>query len=188
MELFTYENHNVVINKPDIYLIKEFNALLESSRNKETGDAKGLLKNRAFRELAYIYLVYDWKSPYSEYSEDEKKEAALADAKLTEKQLSDPVFISAVNKYLSLQDSRILKLLNSAYKAADELRLYFDTVDLQEKDPLTGKPIYAAKNLIGEIASLGKVVEGLEQLRYMVMKERETSSNLKGGSELGMFD
>ena len=70
MELFTInEQYYPVVNKPDVFLIKEFKELFDEQRCKGVrGDPNGKLKFRAFRELAYIYLMYDWKTPYSEYS------------------------------------------------------------------------------------------------------------------------
>ena len=189
MELFTLsETYNPIINKPDVMLIKEFKDLFDTERCKGVkGDSKGSLKFRAFRELAYIYLVYDWKTAYAEYSLEERKEAALLDSEIDPAWLEDPLFKRAVAKYQELQDSRILRLLNSAYKAVDELRLYFDTLDLSERDQY-GKPIFATKNVLSEIASLGKTVEGLQQLEYMVMKEKEKANALRGNTELGIFD
>lgn len=189
MELFTLnENYYPVINKPDVMLIKEFKELFDQERCKGVkGDSKGTLKFRAFRELAYIYLVYDWKTVYAEYSLAEKKEAALLDSEVEPEWLNGSLFNAAIKKYQELQDSRILRLLNSAYKAVDELRLYFDTLDLQKED-VNGKPIYMAKNVMGELAALGKTVEGLQQLQFMVMQEREKTNSLRGSTELGIFD
>lgn len=187
MELFSYENYQLVINKPDVFMIKEFKDLFDTTRCKIPGDLKGLIKLRAIRELTFIYLVYDWKSPYSEFSESEKLESALADTQLTEEQLKNPVFVAACKKYQDMQDSRILKLLNSAYHQIDELRLFFDTCDLQEKD-INGRPVYTAKDVIGNLANLGKLVEGINELKFQVMKERENATKLKGDVKKGMFD
>lgn len=189
MELFTIsESYYPIINKPDVFLIKEFKDLFDDHRCRGVaGDPNGKMKFRAFRELAYIYLMYDWKTPYSEYSAAERREAALLDADVKEEWLEDPIFKAAAKKYQDLQDSRILRLLNSAYKATDELRLYFDTLNMQERDTF-GKPMYQAKNVMAELASLGKTVEGLQQLQFMVMKEREKQSNLRGDAEPGLFD
>jgi hypothetical protein len=52
-----------------LLLIKEFKDLLETKRNISKIDPKGLLKERAFRELSYIYLAIDWNSPYHSYDE-----------------------------------------------------------------------------------------------------------------------
>ena len=189
MELFTInENMQPIINKPDVLLIKEFKALFETQRCKIPGDTKGVDKLRAQRELVYIFLVYDWKTPYSDYSLKERQEAALLDSQIKIEWLSDPLLKNAIDKYESLQDSRILRLLRSAYKAVDELRLYFDTLDLTERDINSGKPIFATKNVMAEISGLGKTVEGLQQLEYMVMKEKEKSKDLRGETTPGIFD
>jgi len=189
MELFIVnENMQAEINKADVFLIKEFKALFETQRCKIVGDAKGITKLRAQKELAFIYLVYDWKTPYSEYSAKEKLEAALLDSGIERSWIEDPVLKAACQKYQDLQDSRILRLLQSAYKAVDELRLYFDTLNLQERDAMTQRPIFQTKNVLAEIASLGKTVEGLQQLEFMVMKEKEKATNLRGDQQLGIFD
>ncbi|NTW90405.1 MAG: hypothetical protein HGA35_00380, partial [Erysipelotrichaceae bacterium] len=105
--------YNPIINKPDVLLIKEFKDLFDPERCKGVkGDSKGTLKFRAFRELAYIYLVYDWKTVYSEYSLQEKQEAALLDSEIEPEWLLDPLFKKAIIKYQELQDTRILRLLN----------------------------------------------------------------------------
>ena len=188
MELFTLNaNMQPILNKADVFLIKEFKDLCDTVRCKIPGDTKGSEKLRALKELTYIYLVYDWKTPYSEYSLPEKKETALLDSGIDPKWVDDPLFKAAESKYQELQDSRILRLLNSAYKAVDELRLYFDTLDLQERDG-QGKPVFATKNVMAEIAGLGKTVEGLQQLQFMVMKEREKANDLRGDQTPGMFD
>jgi hypothetical protein len=41
------------------------------------------MKTRAYRELKYIYLAIDWRSPYNQYMAQEKHELALIDADLT---------------------------------------------------------------------------------------------------------
>jgi len=188
MELFIVnENMQAEINKADVFLIKEFKALFEVTRCKVPSDAKGVTKLRARKELVFIYLMYDWKTPYSEYSSKEKLDAAILDSGIDPKWIDDTILKAACQKYESMQDSRILRLLRSAYKAVDELRIYFDTLKLDERD-LNGKPIFLTKNVLAEIAGLGKTVEGLQQLEFMVMKEREKSTNLRGDQEPGLFD
>jgi hypothetical protein len=59
MNVFLYDNLNrqLELNEPEILLIKEFKALLDRDKTKH--------KDKAFRELTYIYLALDWKSPYN---------------------------------------------------------------------------------------------------------------------------
>jgi len=67
LNVFEYNQGNgtVILNSADLAIIKEFKTLIK--RDKE----------RADREFTYIYLAIDWKSPYSNYSEQERHEAAL---------------------------------------------------------------------------------------------------------------
>lgn len=188
MNYLVFEGNRVSLDKPELLLVKEFKALMEPSRNVCQDDKKGVLGLKAIRELSFIYLNYDWKSPYAEYSEKERFEAQKIDSQLTEKEIYDPVFKQAAEKYEVLQETRILKMLKAAYKAIDTLRIFFEVVDLTEVDPATGKPIYNAKDVISNIQNLGKMIEGLQQLEMMVKREREQAKGTRGGQEKGLFD
>lgn len=188
MDYLKFNDNRVTLERDEILLVKEFANLIDAKRNKCDDDKKGTLGLRAIKELSFIYLNFDWKSPYSEFSEQERKEAALLDSDLTEKDLQDPIFIQAAEKYQLLQESRILKLLNAAYKSVDTLRIFFETVDLTEVDTMSGKPIYTAKDVISNIQNLGKMLEGLQQLELMVKKEREQTKALRGDAEKGLLD
>ena len=56
MKVFLFDNANnkVIINEPEVLLIKEFAALWTNERNKTKEDPKGIYKSRAYRELTYI--------------------------------------------------------------------------------------------------------------------------------------
>jgi len=63
MNVFTYDNGTkyLDLNEPEILLVREFKALLDRDKTKT--------KTRATKELTYIYLALDWKSPYCDYLE-----------------------------------------------------------------------------------------------------------------------
>jgi hypothetical protein len=71
MKFFLFNNatNEIVVNEPEVMLVKEFADLWEPARNKTKKDPKGEKRTRAFRELAYIWLMCDWASPYADYSE-----------------------------------------------------------------------------------------------------------------------
>lgn len=188
MDFLRFQNNQVILERDEILLVKEFGQLLDLKRNICKDDKTGELGIRTIKELTYIYLNFDWKSPYSEYSEEERREGAKSDSGLTDAEIQDPTFIIACKKYQELQDTRILKVLNSSYKAVDTLRIFFETVDLTETDPTSGKPLYSAKDIISNIQNLGKMIEGLQQLEDMVRKEKEQTKALRGDQERGMFD
>ena len=114
MNVFSYDNGNnrLEINEPEILLIKEFKALSDRDKTKD--------KSRLWKELTYIYLAIDWKSLYSQYSEQERHQEALSDSGITEQEFNDPIFREACRKYKALQDSnKSIKMLRAAMNAAD---------------------------------------------------------------------
>lgn len=182
MDFFSFNslNKQLEINEPEILLIKEFKALLDRDKTKQ--------KDRLVRELSYIYLAIDWKSPYNQYLEQERHEEALNDSGLSEQEFNDPIFREACRKYRALQDSnKSIKLLEAAKRAADQFIDYFDTiVDLNERDN-NGKPIFQAEKVMKEMAQLHKVHEELVTLENEVKRELTEQSAIRGGGEDG-FD
>lgn len=182
MNVFNFNNltKTLEINEPEILLVKEFADLLKRDKSKT--------KDRVTRELTYIYLAIDWKSPYNQYAEHDRHDEAIADSGLTENEFNDPVFREACRKYRRLQDSnKSIKLLEAAKRAADQFIDYFDTiVDLNERDQ-NGKPIFTAEKVMKEMATLHKVHEELVTLEEQVKKELTEQSVTRAGVDEG-FD
>jgi hypothetical protein len=191
MKFFVYDNVNgiVSIENENILLIKEFEDLLEDGRNKTKEDKTGKKKTRAFRELKYIYLFFDWESPYFQFPEQERHAEALKDSRLTDAEFNDEVFRIACRKYDAMQNSSLdIKLLKAAMSAVEKQIFYLDHVDLQERDTVTGKPIFKSKDLIAEIKGCKDLISSLTELEMQVKKGLNTESSLRGNAEVGMFD
>ena len=186
MTIFLYDNvnHTLKLNEPEILLIREFAALWSNDRNKTKEDPKGTKKLRAFKEFTYMYLMIDWQSHYSQFSEAERNEAAKQDSGITEEEFNDPVFRAACRKYREIQESaRDIKLVRAAQNKVDELIDYFNEgSDLQERDPITGKPIFKAKDIMGEMSSVSKVLDELDALEARVKKKQKAACGLRGGA------
>ena len=180
MNVFVYDNVNnrLEINEPEILLIKEFKTLYDRDKSKN--------KSKLWKELTYIYLAIDWKSPYSQYTELERHQEALSDSGITEEEFNDPLFREACRKYRSLQDSnKSIKLLNAARNAADQFAEYFETIiDLNERDQ-NGKPIFSAEKVMKEMAQLSKVHEQLTILESQVKQEMEIQTGTRAGVSEG---
>ena len=190
INLFLYDNNTkqVVINEPDVLLIKEFQDLWTNDRNKTENDKTGVKRTRAFRELSYIYLAIDWRSPYNQYTPQERHEAALYDSDLTQEEFDDRTFRAACRKYQDLQNSsRIGTLLQSQYSIVDKMKIYFESLNFDERDE-QGKPIFKMKDVIAEIANTSKVLEGIRTLEQLYKKEQEEEKQLRGDTEKGFFD
>ena len=171
----------------DLVLIDEFKKLLEPSRNKCNEDPSGLEHIRADREFTYIYLAIDWKSPYANYSNQEKHEAALKDAHISEEEWNNPEFRAACRKYVSIQDSnRYVRLLQAAQEVTDKIIDYFHNVDLQEQDE-QGKYLIKVKDVQAAMKEAADQIETLKQIESLVKKEVMEQSQIRGGAVEGFM-
>lgn len=177
MNVFVYDNVNnrLEINEGEIFLITEFKNLLNKDQSKN--------KELAFKELTYIYLALDWKSPYSQYTELERHEEALRDSGLTEEEFNDPVFREACRKYRTLQESNLsVRMLNAAKLGAQQFIDYFTIIaDLNERD-VNGKPVFDAKKHFETMSKMHDLHEELTSLENLVKKELTETSTLRAGA------
>lgn len=191
MKFFSYDNANgeVILNEDSVLLITEFRALLEPDRNKTKTDKVGKKKELAFKEIAYIYLFFDWESPYFQFAEQDRHIECLKDSGLTQEQFNDPVFRSACKKYDEMQNSsKVGKLLKASYSTIDKITHYLETLDLNERDEVTGKPIFKTKDVIAEISSASKLIDAIQTLELSFKKNLADPGKLRGDVEQGMFD
>lgn len=185
LHIFQYDNANdrVILNKPEILLIREFKELMDDDRNICDEDPKGSKHLLAYKEFTYIWLALDWQSFYSDYSEQERHQAALQDSQLTKEQFNDPKFRAACRRYRDIQESIIsIKLLKSSQEMVNKFIDYFHSLDPQERDPQTGKPIWKVKDIQAELTNLPKVIDQLKQVEGYVKKEMQEQSQLRGGA------
>lgn len=189
-KIFLYDNvtNRLELNVPEILLVREFAALMDNTRNISENDPKGEFKLRAFREFKYIWLAIDWQSIYSDFSEQERHQEALKDAQMTEEEFNNPEFRAACRKYRNIQEeNRSIKMMKAAQNAVDKFTDYFNNIDPEERDPISGKPIFKVKDIMAEITTLSKVNTELKVLEGQVKKEMETQSSLRGNATDGFI-
>lgn len=191
LHIFEYDNANglVKINKPEILLIEEFAKLMDDKRNICAEDKTGQQHLRAFREFTYIWLAIDWESFYNNDTEQVRHLQALKDSGLTEDEFNNPEFRAACRKYRSLQESNLaIRSLSAAKITINKFIDYFESLDPQERDEQTGKPIYKVKDIMAEITSLSKVLEELKILEGQAKKEMQEQSQIRAGAVEGFED
>lgn len=191
-DIFLYDNAtgSLRLNVYEILLVKEFEALWDIDRNKCSEDPTGVKRLRAWREFKYIWLFVDWKSPYQQYLEMEKHKAAMEDSKLTEEEWNDPTFRAAVRKYIEIKDSScVLSLIKTAFRTLEKLRISLDNIDLEERDPISNKPIWKAKDILDSIGSIGTMADKLKELELNYKKDLlSTQKKARGDYEEGFMD
>lgn len=182
MDFFSYNNRTgqLEIDDYNIMLVKEFNELYSNERNKCKEDKKGTSKILATKELTYMWLKINKKSPYSQYSEKDAHIQAMKDSGLTQEEYDDEIFRNACRKYTEIRDSnRISKMIRAVYNKIDEVTVYFEEiVDFNERDQ-TGKPVFKVKEFQAEIKNLADLINGVKQLELLYDKDIEASSSLR---------
>lgn len=191
IEIFEYNNEtgDIEVNKAELLLIKEFAALWDRERNKMKGDANGNRRKKAKKELAFIKLCFDWKSPYAEFEEQERFKMCIEDTGLKKEDFNDKVFKAACRKYIEIQESPIaIRLIKSAQKTVEQLIIYFNNLDLTERDPETNKPIFKARDVIKEISSVSEIFQELKDQEELLKRELDPSQDVRGDQQLGFGD
>ena len=128
------------------------------------------------QELGAVYFYADHRSPYAVYDSEERVSKISQDLKIK----FSPKVKGAIDKYKELSETSAIKLLKSARSSVTKLERYFDTINLNILDD-HGKPIYHAKDLIANLANMGKVVNGLEELEAIVKKHEQKENPNRGG-------
>lgn len=192
MQFFIFNNstNSLEIDEYSILLVKEFADLWDQGRNKCKEDKTGKLRLRAYKELTYIYLILDFKSPYFQYKESEKHTAAIVDSGMTEDMLKDETFLAAFRKYKEIQDSDpILSLIKTSLNTLFKLQIFLDNIDFDEDVDEEGRLLYKPKDIFDSIASIDKMRDQLQALEIKHKKNlASTGNSVRGDVELGLRD
>ena len=187
MGLFKYEDNKVVVDL-ELKLIPEFRKLIANDKDR--------FKKNVLKEFSYIYFMYDYKSPYVNYSEEDRhnklvKELELEDFKV-DKTLQD-----AIDKYIELQETPTLKSLKAtreglltASKVITKLQRVIDAsleaIDDENNDMeiiLTN-----VEKLLKISSALPSAVNTVQQLEKKVKEEQVGESKIRGGGKVNLFE
>jgi hypothetical protein len=178
MELFKLnEDFLVDINKEWIQLHEAFKKVYLRDKGNNSNHYKGRFKFQAQKEFTYIYLLCDYRSNLTQYSEEDREKQARIDAGLEPGWKPDKEIKDAIERYRELQNTRSLKLLNACYKTVDQLTEFFNN--------FTTEDVEEAGKVITAISKVGTVLEGLRKQEDQVKKEMSETVSIRGGGELG---
>jgi|WetSurMetagenome_2_1015567.scaffolds.fasta_scaffold84543_4 hypothetical protein len=144
-------------------------------------------KEKATKELSYIFYLCDYKSPYLAYGEHERELTIRKDFIKDEVWTPDDLVQNAIDKYRELQYTPILRMLNSALGVATKVSMYFDSVDFEKTDT-RGNKIYDINDVLAAIDKVEKVVNKLKALEQKVKSEQMDNATVRGNSEIGSYE
>ena len=189
MSLFKIEAFTVVVD-PELRLIKEFKDLIAEDKARD--------KKNALLWFAYIYHMYDYKSPYQLYDNKERHLRVVKDLNLPADFKHSKRMELAIVKYKELRTTPTVKTLittrqalTSAEKAIQALTQKIEMLLVDNEDEERDTVSEAIKNVtkLLEIAErLPKMSEIIVNLEDKVKKEQTGESKLRGGGKKGMFE
>lgn len=191
IKFFAYDSaeNKIIINEPEILLVKEFADLWTNERNICKEDPTGKKKLRGFRELIYIYMAIDWGAPGSKDTPANRHKYALEASQLTDEEYNDPVFKAACRKYQELQNSSsvIGQMVETYQNNIHKMKIFIDSIDYNERTD-TGTPVFRIKDTLTEMQNLSKALQSLKELEAQYKEEQDEASGLRGDMVAGMFD
>jgi hypothetical protein len=184
------ENNMATLNKPWISIIPEFRALLARDKGGP-GDGSGKYKKKATREFTFIFLMYDFHSPYEHEPYDRRLELSLDNSGLTGKQVdleNDEEFQAAVEKYKDMlaNSSKTLQRLRSFKAAMDSQDAFLLSIDYNERT-INGGLVHNMKTQQEAMVNVPKLMTALQEIENKVKAEMNENIDMRGNAEKG-FD
>ena len=147
-------------------------------------------KDRALKEMLFIYYYSDIKSDYLIIDSKFRIEEIKKDIGLPEDWRIDSVLQEAIDFYEERSLTVVGKLYKNALAAANDISEYLTkTKELLEERDERGKPVTTLTTIVGGISKIKTVMQDLKAAEKELIKEKiETEGRMKGQQSMGMFE
>ena len=173
MKLFKYESYEVMI-EPEALLLKPFKALWARDRSKS--------KERAIRELGFVYFFTDPRSDYQYIIHEKSRIDAIKEGEgLGADWQPDSKVMEAVEFYKQFKPTSAL-LLETTRELVDKLMIQMKTLDLNERDE-KGKPVFPLNMVTSTIERVPELVVKLDSAEKAISTEIKVANNMRGQGE-----
>lgn len=198
MKLFEEINHRVTV-APEALTIPEFKKLLTRDRTK--------LKEQAVEDLAFVYHMCDYRSPYAVYPSDSRRSEIIKGQKLRKSFKMDAEIKKAMARYVEfsttptlrslvaikdglLTSAQVIESLSSKIKSAIEYldEDYEHSDDEEAVDVDISTLVKQVELLLSLSDKLPKAIDTISDLEEKVKKESSTESQVRGGGVVGDFE
>lgn len=147
-------------------------------------------KDRALKEMLFIYYYSDIKSDYLIIDSKFRIEEIKKDIGLPEDWRIDSILQEAIDFYEERSLTVVGKLYKNALAAANDISEYLTkTKELLEERDERGKPVTTLTTIVGGISKIKTVMQDLKAAEKELIKEKiETEGRMKGQQQMGMFE
>lgn len=158
----------------ELFLIKGFRDLYNNDKSDN--------KEQFFQMLSYVYYMADPRSSLSYITNDKERMATVLEQegikKLDQKKanllIEEYKRHIITSSYLLLQDTKL---------AVDKVREFLRSVNLDERDDKTGKPIYTINSITSAIKQCTELTKTLREQEVIISKEIDDSTSVRGGKD-----
>ena len=182
MKLFKIVDWNIQVAE-EAWTIVQFNAILKRDKSKD--------KEKAFKEMAFIYHYCDVKSDYIALTDLEERTAEIIkDVGLPKTWKIDPVMQVAIDTYIERSVTVSEALYLAALKSAKDIADYLNgtKVLLKERDD-KGKPVNTIAHITGALKGIPDIMKNLNDSYKALIKEKDDlEGKSKGAKKFGMFE
>lgn len=171
MKIFNFKNFQVIID-PEVLTVPEFFVIWDKDKSKD--------KTKAFKELAYVYHMSDFNSPYSNLSEEKKKQRVGNDI-MKNQNYNPPDYVkNAITKYKELSITPKERLLLSAKRKIDQVAEYMDNSNVSDE---------TLNNILKIFKDLQPIVANFDNLEEAVKKEKlNKTEKRRAGRKTSLFE
>lgn len=213
-DIFSVENDILIINKIEVYTIKEYKAILRRDKGSK-GDIDGRKKFIAYKELLYMYMYHHPNSIYVGLPDEMRNEKCVAHCGFSETWIPDkaikeacerfvkdlelsPLYYSYINTSRGVygvgQDIAFFNSLRETLREKVELKTIAlnGYIEGEEKvkaeialNTAIDKMLDIGDKLIKMSNSLPVAFNTLETLKKKLAEEQGSKSAIYGGGDLG---
>ena len=172
----------VLTVEDNMWGLEKFKKILKRDKSRD--------KDRALKEMLFIYYYSDIKSDYLIIDSKFRIEEIKKDIGLPEDWRIDSVLQEAIDFYEERSLTVVGKLYKNALAAANDISEYLTkTKELLEERDERGKPVTTLTTIVGGISKIKTVMQDLKAAEKELIKERiETEGKMKGQQAFGLFE
>ena len=181
MNGFTLRDYVLTV-EDNIWGLIPFKKILKRDKSRD--------KDRALKEMLFIYYYSDIKSDYLIIDSKFRIEEIKKDIGLPEDWRIDSILQEAIDFYEERSLTVVGKLYKNALAAANDISEYLTkTKELLEERDERGKPVTTLTTIVGGISKIKTVMQDLKAAEKELIKEQvETEGRMKGKQEMGLFE
>lgn len=179
--IFKRKNDGYVYLEADwLGTIPEFKVLLD--RSKGPLYDKNNNPSRAMKDFTYIFLMYDFDSPYFKGTTEERERLSLKDSGLTRAKVnSDEMLQDACRKYQLIIESRspAIRAYRQLQRANEDKLMFLAGIDLGATTD-GGTPKWRMREVDDVIKAQPQVLGALKEVYTLAQEEVSSETTLRG--------